>query len=47
MGTCKPDLWVIDEVTPATKEQCDLLFAKMKEAGYEWDNDKKELMKKD
>lgn len=32
-------------VHPATKEQCELLFAKMKEAGYEWDADKKELKK--
>ena len=30
---------------PATKEQRELLFAKMKEAGYEWDADKKELKK--
>ena len=30
---------------PATKEQCDLLFQKIKEAGYEWDADKKELKK--
>ena len=30
---------------PATKEKCDLLFQKMKEAGYEWDADKKELKK--
>ena len=30
---------------PATKEQCDLLFQKMKEAGYEWDTEKKELRK--
>lgn len=30
-------------VFPATKEQCDLLFSKMKEAGYEWDIEKKEL----
>lgn len=30
---------------PATKEQRDLLFAKMKEAGYEWDENKKELRK--
>lgn len=28
---------------PATKEQRDLLFQKIKEAGYEWDADKKEL----
>jgi len=32
-------------ITPATKEQRDLLFSKMKEAGYEWDADKKELKK--
>lgn len=30
---------------PATKEQCDLLFQKMKEAGYVWDIEKKELRK--
>ena len=33
------------EIYPATKEQRDLLFQKMKEAGYEWDSDKKELHK--
>ena len=32
-------------VTPATKEQRDLLFQKMKEDGYEWDSDKNELHK--
>ena len=32
---------------PATKEQRDALFAKMKEAGYEWDAEKKELKKTD
>lgn len=32
-------------VNPATKEQRDLFFQKMKEAGYEWDSDKKELKK--
>lgn len=32
---------------PATKEQHDLLFAKMKEAGYEWDAEKKELRKEE
>lgn len=32
---------------PATKEQRDLLFQKMKEAGYEWDAEKKELRKID
>ena len=30
---------------PATKEQRDILFQKMKEAGYEWDAEKKELKK--
>ena len=34
-----------EDVQPATKEQRDLLFSKMKEAGYEWDADKKELKK--
>ena len=34
-----------DKTHPATKEQCDLLFQKMKEEGYEWDANKKELMK--
>ena len=32
-------------ILPATKEQRDLLFQKIKEAGYEWDVDKKELKK--
>ena len=32
---------------PATKEQRDLLFQKMKEAGYEWHINKKELRKKE
>lgn len=32
-------------VHPATKEQRNLLFTKMKEAGYKWDTDKKELRK--
>jgi len=32
-------------VHPATKEQRDLLFQKMKEDGYEWDSEKKELKK--
>ena len=37
---------LIDTVfTPASKEQRDLLFQKMKEAGYEWDAEKKELRK--
>lgn len=35
----------IKDVKPATKEQYDLLFAKIKEAGYQWDCEKKELRK--
>lgn len=34
-----------DLFQPATKEQCNLLFQKMKEAGYEWDSERKELKK--
>ena len=30
-------------IHPATKEQRDVLFAKMKDEGYEWDAEKKEL----
>jgi hypothetical protein len=33
------------DILPATKEQRDLLFKKMREAGYEWDAGKKELRK--
>lgn len=33
------------DIYTATKEQRDLLFQKMKEAGYEWDAEKKELKK--
>ena len=33
------------DIRPATKEQRDLLFQKMKEAGYEWNANKKELKK--
>ena len=34
-----------EDATPATKEQRVLLFQKMKEEGYEWDAEKKELKK--
>jgi len=34
-----------EDIRPATDEERDLLFIKMKEAGYEWDADKKELKK--
>ena len=39
------DSWWVSNAHPATKEQRTLLFAKMKEAGYEWDEKKKELHK--
>lgn len=35
----------LDNIVPATKEQRDLLFQKMAEAGYEWNASKKELKK--
>ena len=34
-----------DSITPATKEQRDFLFQKMKEDGYEWNAERKELKK--
>lgn len=37
--------WNMQEVTPATKEQRDTLMKAIKDAGYEWDADKKELKK--
>lgn len=37
--------WIVFTAYHATKEQRDLLFAKMKKAGYVWDVDKKELRK--
>ena len=33
------------DIIPATKEQHELLFQKIKESGYQWDTDKKELRK--
>ena len=35
----------VPNVVPATKEQRDTLFAKMREAGYQWNAEKKELRK--
>lgn len=35
----------VDNIHPATKEQRDLLFQTMKEAGWEWNREKKELKK--
>lgn len=40
-----PDWWEGEGFYPTTKEQRDLLFQKMKDAGYEWDSEKKELKK--
>lgn len=37
--------WAKSSFIPATKEQRDILFQKMKEAGYEWDAEKKKLKK--
>jgi hypothetical protein len=42
---CYLDIYEDANIHPATKEQRDLLFSKMKEAGYEWDAEKKELKK--
>ena len=36
-----PCPWNMQEVTPATKGQRELLFQKIKESGYEWDTEKK------
>ena len=46
-GTYIPSVFKakLDDITPATKEQRDFLFQEMKEAGYEWDVEKKELKK--
>lgn len=43
--TDEPGIWTHKPCFPATKEQRDLLFQKMKEAGYEWDAEKLELKK--
>lgn len=37
--------WTGAKVLPSTKDQRDLLFREIKEAGYEWDDEKKELKK--
>ena len=42
-----PDWWEGEGFYPATKEQREMLFTKMREAGYEWDDEKKELKKID
>ena len=43
---CGKCIWTDNKnIHPANKEQCDLLFQKMKEKGYEWNSEKKELKK--
>ncbi len=44
---CLNNNWAnsVDNIHPATKEQRDLLFQKMHDAGYDWDTEKKELNK--
>lgn len=44
-GIQGPDNIELNNITPATTVQRDLLFQKMHEAGYEWDDNKKELKK--
>jgi hypothetical protein len=39
------DCWTNEKCYPATKEQRDLLSLKMKEAGYKWDAEHKQLKK--
>ena len=41
------DTKINGNANPATKEQRDFLFQKMKKAGYEWDDEKKKLRKID
>lgn len=36
-----------DDIRPATKEQRDALIKAMNDAGYEWDTEKKELIKEE
>ena len=44
---CLNNNWTnsVDNIHPATIEQHELLFRKMKEEGYQWDKNKKELIK--
>lgn len=44
-GMQGPDCVEVNTVKPATKIQRDFLFRKIKEAGYKWDAEKKELKK--
>ena len=43
IGNTKDCVITTDKYIPADKFQRDLLFKKIEEAGYEWDDDKKEL----
>jgi hypothetical protein len=43
--TSGPSYHNIEGAHPSTKEERDLLFSKMYEAGYEWDEKKKKLKK--
>ena len=45
VGNTKDCIITTDKYIPATNAQRDTLFSKMHEAGYEWDNEKKELKK--
>lgn len=45
ISTSNENRWTDEAVVPATKEQRDLLFHKMKRAGYIFDFEKKELKK--
>ena len=48
-GTFEPREFHVDpeKFFPATKEQRDTLFARMREAGYEWDAEKKEIKRQE
>ena len=39
------DIVIPSDVCPAPKEQCDILFARIKKYGYTWDKDTKKLIK--
>lgn len=42
---CPEGCWTNEQYYPATREQRNILFQKMKENGYEWDDENKELKK--
>ena len=41
------DIVMPSDVCPASKEQCDILFARIKKYGYKWDEDTKKLIIKE